>query len=192
MNHHQITITDAESVDGTRLHRVLQQSIDHYPRLAALSFTLPESLSNGTATTQARLQRFRDDVYHHFGDYAHRRSTTGKPSPPTLLRWLWGNDNRMLLLFNLAVCYHPRHDVSPEAGLQSMASLLEAAWGAPGPAGTLSYIIPFCAERTSPGTFEKQLAVLRAAAMQIASPVMTACSRPTSMYLTSCCCPRFR
>ena len=119
MSYHPITITGADAADGACLHRVLQQSIDHYPRLAALSFTLPESLSDGTATSQARLQRFQSDVYHHFGDYAHLRTTTGKPSQPTLLRWLWGRDGRMMMLFNLAVCHHPRYDVSPEAGLKA-------------------------------------------------------------------------
>lgn len=86
----------------------------------------------------------------------------------------------MLLLFNLAVCHHPRHDASPEAGLQSIASLLEAAWGASGTTDRLSDIIVFSAERTSPGAFERQLAVLREAALQMASPMMTARSAPTA------------
>jgi len=83
------------------------------------------------------------------------------------------------LLFNLAVRNHPRHNVSPEAGLQAIASLLEAAWDTPGQAGGLSEMIAFRAERTNPGVFERQWAVLRKAAMQMVSPVMTARSGPT-------------
>lgn len=180
MNHHQISISGEDATDCARLHRVLQQSVDHYPRLAALCFTLPESLNNDAAASQVRKQRFRDEVYRRFGDYAYLRTITGKPSPPTLLRWLWGRDGRMLLLFNLAVCHHPRHDASPEAGLQSIASLLEAAWGASGTTDRLSDIIVFSAERTSPGAFERQLTVLREAALQMASPMMTARSAPTA------------
>lgn len=64
-------------------------------------------------------------------DYSKMRIEAGKPSPPTLLRWLWEEQNtstcRMMMLFNLAICSHPRHDSSSDEGIQEVMTLLSAA-----------------------------------------------------------------
>ena len=134
------TSREANNANVSLIRATLQQATDHYPRLAALGFTLqhanPHSQQN-----RAQLLRFHAETYCRIGKYIQARLSTGKPSQPTLLRWLWEERNtsacRMILLFNLAVCYYPRYDASPAEGMQAMTALLTAAWSEVEPDGML-------------------------------------------------------
>lgn len=170
--------------DGSNVSLIratLQQATDHYPQLAALGFTLqhanPHSQQN-----RAQLLRFHAETYCRTGEYIQARLSTGKPSQPTLLRWLWEERNtsacRVMLLFNLATCHHPRHDASPDEGMQAIMSLLTAAWSEVDPGGMLTEMVEYRAERDKPVAFGKHYASLRKAALRMTSPVAFARSYP--------------
>ncbi|HCB1398975.1 hypothetical protein [Klebsiella variicola] len=108
----------------------------------------------------------------------------GKPSQPTLLRWLWEVEStstcRMMMLFNLGVCSHPRYDSSASDEIQEVMSLLAAAWSEVEPDGELKEIKVHRIDRNKPADFDKRYAELRDTALQMASPVAFAKSFPTT------------
>lgn len=182
--------------DAQLIHRELQSAIDHYPRLAAFRFSLQqpepderfltEEIARYTrqhpvsanAWSPASVLAFHADVGHRFDDYVQARTAAGKPSPPTLLRWVWETGHalpcRMLLLFNLATCHHPRQGTgSVEEELKAAASLLSEAWNDVCPSGELTGMTFFRVERTRSEVFGGQYAALREAASQLAFPVAT-------------------
>jgi len=168
------------------IRSVLQQATDHYPRLAALGFTVQEGntcFRDKVRHDSAQLLRFHAETYCRINDYSKKRIEVGKSSQPTLLRWLWEEQNtptcRMMLLFNLAICSHPRHESSVTDEMQEVMSLLAAAWREVEPDGVLTEIKVYQVERTMPAAFDKRYAELRDAALQIASPVAFARSCPT-------------
>lgn len=177
------TSRQADNANVSLIRATLQQATDHYPRLAALGFTLqhanPHSQQN-----RAQLLRFHAETYRRTGEYIQARLSTGKPSQPTLLRWLWEERNtsacRVMLLFNLATCYHPRHDMSPAEGIQVMTSLLTAAWSEVEPEGMLTEMAEYRVERAKPVTFGKHYASLQEAALRMTLPVSFAQSCPTA------------
>lgn len=169
------------------IRRVLQQATDHYPRLAALEFILQYANCHSCDNLRqdnAQLLRFHAEAYCRIGDYSKIRIEAGKPSQPTLLRWLWEAEStlscRMMMLFNLGVCSHPRYDSSASDGIQEVMSLLAAAWREVEPDGGLKEIKAHQVERTKPAAFDKRYAELRDAALQMASPVAFAKSFPTT------------
>lgn len=169
------------------IRRVLQQATDHYPRLVALGFTLHYANCHSYDNVQqgkALLLRFHDEAYCRIGDYSKIRIEAGKPSQPTLLRWLWEAEStlscRMMMLFNQAVCSHPRHDSSAMDGVREVMSLLVAAWREVELDGELTEIKVHRVERTKPTDCDKRYAELRVTAMQMASPVAFAKSFPTT------------
>lgn len=125
---YNMKLLNEELPDAQRIKRVLQTAIDHYPRLAAFQFSLPQAavdamfLKEETARYiryhparaytegPASLLAFQADVEHRFCDHALARIAAGNPSPPTLLCWMWETGNalpcQMLLLFNLATFHH--------------------------------------------------------------------------------------
>ena len=166
---------------------VLRQATDHYPRLAALGFTL-QQINNYSCDNirqdNAQMLRFHAEAYCRIGEYSKMRIEMCKPSQPTLLRWLWETGStptcRMMMLFNLGVCSHPRHDSSATDGIQEVMSLLVAAWSEVEPDGELTEIKAHRVERTKPAAFDKRYAELRDAILQMAPPVAFAKSCPTT------------
>lgn len=168
------------------IRSVLRQATDHYPRLAALGFTVQHTNRHSCENERqgnAQLLRFHAEAYCRIGEYSKKRIEAGKPSQPTLLRWLWEekctSTCRMMMLFNLAICSHPRHDSSATDGIQEVMSLLVAAWREVEPNGEITEIKVHRAERAKPAAFDKRYAELRDAALQIASPVAFARSCST-------------
>ena len=160
------------------IRSVLQQATDHYPRLAALGFTVQQGNTcscDNVRRDSAQLLRFHAETYCRISDYSKKHIEAGKPSQPTLLRWLWEEKCtsacRMMMLFNLAICSHPRHESSAMDGIQEVMSLLVAAWREVEPNGEITEIKVHRAERAKPAAFDKRYAELRDAALQIASPV---------------------
>lgn len=179
--------TSPGSTNVILIRSVLQQATDHYPRLAALGFTVQHSNTyarDNVRQDSAQLLRFHAEAYCRIGEYSKMRIEAGKPSQPTLLRWLWEADStstsRMMLLFNQAVCSHPRHDSSVTDGMQEVMSLLAAAWREVEPYGELMEIKVYRVERTKPAAFDKRYAELRDAVLQMALPVSFAKSSPTT------------
>lgn len=178
--------TNSGGNDVMLIRGVLKQATDHYPQLAALGFTVQESSTcfcDKVRHDSAQLLRFHAETYCIISDYSKKRIEAGKPSQPTLLRWLWEAGSistcRMMMLFNQAVCSHPRHDSSAMDGIQEVMSLLVAAWREVEPGGELTEIKAHRAERTMPAAFDKRYAELRDAALQITSPVAFAKSCST-------------
>lgn len=124
MTHCHTTPTDAHAAEVETLRRVLQQAIDQYPRLAAFLLTLP-------AATQGTVQHFHDVVYQQISGLAVARQLSGRPVPPTILRWIWtsppGPTGRMLLLLNQDTFCHPRYDRPPDRCFETMKMLLRDA-----------------------------------------------------------------
>lgn len=119
--------TNSDGNNVMLIRRVLQQATDHYPRLSALGFTLQYANCHSCDNEQhdrAQLLRFHAETYCRISDYSKKRIEVGKSSQPTLLRWLWEDQNTptclMMLLFNLAICTHPRHDSSSDDGIQEV------------------------------------------------------------------------
>ncbi|EAA8668355.1 inovirus Gp2 family protein [Salmonella enterica] len=126
MTHCHTTSTDAHLTGVETLRKVLQQSTDQYPRLVAFLLTLP-------AATQGTVQRFHKSVYQQVSDLAVTRQVSGRPVPPTVLRWIWasppGQTGRMLLLLNQDTFCHPRYDRPRDRCFETMETLLRQAWG---------------------------------------------------------------
>ncbi|MGE6142514.1 hypothetical protein ACQJ1T_08755 [Klebsiella pneumoniae] len=179
--------TNSDDNNVMLIRRVLQQATDHYPRLVALGFTLQYGNSHSCDNVQQGkdlLLRFHAEFYCRIGDYSKIRIEAGKPSQPTLLRWLWEAEStsscRMMMLFNYGVCSLPRYDFSASDGIQEIISLLVAAWREVEPEGELKEIMVHQVERTKTAAFDKRYAELRDAALQMASPVAFAKSFPTT------------
>lgn len=73
-----------ELAEMQQVKRVVQQAIDQYPRLAVFRLTLdcpgPETIGC-----------FQDTVYRQVSELAATRQLRGRPSPPTILRWIGSN-----------------------------------------------------------------------------------------------------
>ncbi|PWI79176.1 DUF3296 domain-containing protein, partial [Enterobacter sp. CGMCC 5087] len=89
----------------TTIRMFLQQAVDHYPRLAAFSFTLALPYRDSMADYRSLILRFHTEVWQRTGAYSQERQQARKHSPPTLLRWVWESASapqcRMVLLLNL-------------------------------------------------------------------------------------------
>lgn len=178
--------TNSDGNNVMLIRRVLQQATDHYPRLSALGFTLQYANCHSCDNVQqgnAQLLRFHAEAYCKIGEYSKIRIEAGKPSQPTLLRWLWEAKStstyRMMMLFNLGICSHPRYDSSASDGIQEVMSLLATAWREVEPNGELMEIKVYRVERTKLVVFDKRYLELRDAALQMASPVAFAKSSST-------------
>jgi hypothetical protein len=157
------TSREADNANVSLIRATLQQATDHYPRLAALGFTLqhanPHSQQN-----RAQLLRFHAETYCRIGKYTsaaqYRKTVTTHASALAL-----GGENtsacRMILLFNLAVCYYPRYDASPAEGMQAITALLTAAWSEVEPDGMLIEMAEYRAEERSQQLSESTMHLFR-------------------------------
>lgn len=124
MTHCQAPPADTHAESSGILRKVLQQAIDQYPRLATFLLTLP-------GVTPEAVQHFHDSVYQQVSGLAATRQLSGRPVPPTILRWIWtfppGQTGRMLLLLNQDTFCHPRYDRPPDRCFETMETLLRDA-----------------------------------------------------------------
>ncbi|EPC4838689.1 hypothetical protein Q1B87_003551 [Salmonella enterica] len=120
MTHCQSSPVDTHAESSGTLCKILQQATDQYPRLAAFLLTLP-----------VPELYFHDVVYQQVRELAATRQMSGRPVPPTVLRWIWssppGQTGRMLLLLNQDTFCHPRYDKPPGRCFETMGSLLRDA-----------------------------------------------------------------
>lgn len=161
------------------LRKVIQQAADQYPRLAAFLLTLP-------GITPEAVQHFHEVVYQQVSGLAATRQMSGRPVPPTVLRWIWssppGQTGRMLLLLNQDTFCHPRYDKPPGRYFETMESLLRDA------VSTINDVRPprppeisvFRVDRTSPEQADAQYSRLRECALSL-TPAATARSERISL-----------
>lgn len=179
MTYCQITPTDAHAADVEPLRKVLQQAIDQYPRLVAFLLTLP-------GVTPEAVQHFHDSVYQQVSGLVATRQLSGRPVPPTVLRWIWtsppGPTGRMLLLLNQDTFCHPRYDRPPDRCFETMETLLRQAWEAVDIPlrGKLPDITVFRVDRTIPAQSDAQYNRLRECALSL-TPAATARSERISL-----------
>lgn len=178
MTHCQAPPADAHAESSGILRKVLQQAIDQYPRLVAFLLTLP-------GVTPEAVQHFHDSVYQQVSGLVATRQLSGRPVPPTILRWIWasppGQTGRMLLLLNQDTFCHPRYDRPPDHCFETMEALLRDA------GSTLNdvrhhqppEITVFRVDRTSPAQADTQYNRLRECALSLA-PAATARSERIS------------
>ncbi|EPJ4230225.1 MULTISPECIES: hypothetical protein [Klebsiella pneumoniae complex] len=91
MNHSCSEIADAGSSTPATIRMFLQQAVDHYPRLAAFSFTLVLPYRDNMADYRALILRFHTEVWQRIGEYSWQCQQAHQSSPPTLLRWIWAS-----------------------------------------------------------------------------------------------------
>ncbi|EHK1060442.1 hypothetical protein OZ379_000713 [Salmonella enterica] len=114
----------SSTADAGFIRTILQQATDQYPRLAAFLLMLP-------GVTPEAVQHFHDSVYQQVSGLAATRQLSGRPVPPTILRWIWmsppGPTGRMLLLLNQDTFCHSRYDRPPDRCFETMETLLRDA-----------------------------------------------------------------
>lgn len=90
--------------DVVTLRAFLQQTVDHYPRLVAFSFTLEWPYRHTINDYRSLILRFHTEVWWRTGEYSRQRQQARRHSPPTVLRWIWGATDaplcRLALMMN--------------------------------------------------------------------------------------------
>ncbi|WP_439413045.1 DUF3296 domain-containing protein [Enterobacter ludwigii] len=176
MNHSCSEIAGADSSTPTTIRMFLQQAIDHYPRLAAFSFTLGLPYRESVADYRSLILRFHTEVWQRIGEYSWQRQQARKNSPPTLLRWVWESASatqcKMVLLLNLDTL-GKAHD---ESAQQAISEMLSDAWltvtGAD--RNGVTNITPIIVNRSGRGTFTTPFNQLRSQLQTMQAPVATA------------------
>lgn len=82
MNHSYTRASDAVSADAASTRVFLQQAVDHYPRLAAFSFTLVLPYRETMNEYRSLILRFHTEVWQRTGEYS-RQCQQARRLPPT-------------------------------------------------------------------------------------------------------------
>lgn len=175
MNHSYTRASDAVSADAFSTRAFLQQAVDHYPRLAAFSLTLKLPYREVMSEYRSLILRFHTKVWQRTGEYSRQCQQARRPSPPTVLRWMWESvsapECKMVLLMNLDTLGDWRDEVMQ----QEMSGILREAWRTV--TGTDSYVTrmaSFIISRTGRSSFSQPFSQLQARVNNMVSPVMTA------------------
>ncbi|EJA5700770.1 hypothetical protein OD218_005271 [Salmonella enterica] len=178
MTHCQSPPVDTHAESSGTLCKILQQATDQYPRLTAFLLTLP-------GITSEAAPHFHEFVYQQVSELAINRQLSGRPVPPTVLRWIWasppGQTGRMLLLLNQDTFCHPRYDRPPDRCFETMKTLLRDA------VSTINdvrhhqppEITVFRVDRTGPQQSDAQYSRVRECALSL-TPATTARSERIS------------
>ncbi|UAN16686.1 DUF3296 domain-containing protein [Enterobacter asburiae] len=180
MNHYPPATTAGNAVDAVNSRAFLQQAIDHYPQLAAFSFTLVLPYRDTLADYNALILRFHIDVWQRIGEYSRQRQQARQNSPPTVLRWLWETASapecRIVILMNLDTLAVRSSAQSVENAIQAMSGLLREAWltvcGAEH--NGVANITPLVISRAGCGGFTASFNQLKARVQEMQEPVTTA------------------
>lgn len=165
--------------DEVNLRTFLQQAVDHYPRLAAFSFTLELPYRETLSDYRSLILRFHTEVWQQIGEYSHKRLQACRHSPPTILRWLWEGMSapgcNMILLMNLNTLETVREPSLIDSALLEMNAAISDAWqtvaGVNNKVTKMSSII---ISRTEKGTFTEPFSQLQAKVDNMVSPVSMA------------------
>ncbi|MGJ3448732.1 DUF3296 domain-containing protein, partial [Enterobacter sp. PTB] len=159
MNHYSPVPTAGNVADAPNIRAFLQQAVDHYPRLAAFSFTLGLPYRESIADHRSLILRLHTEVWQRIGEYSRERQQARQSSPPTLLRWLWESASaaqcKMVLLLNLETLGAGSHTGPRESAQQAISEMLRDAWltvtGAE--RNSVTNITPIIINRSGRGTF---------------------------------------
>ncbi len=175
MNHSYIRASDAVSADAVSTRAFLQQAVDHYPRLAAFSFTLKLPYREAMSEYRSLILRFHTEVWQRTGEYSRQRQQARQSSPPTILRWMWESvsapECKMVLLMNLDTLGALRDEVVQ----QEMSGILREAWCEVMHADSnVTSMASFVISRTGKFLFSRSFSQLQTKVNEMASLVMTA------------------
>ncbi|EHX7633909.1 inovirus-type Gp2 protein [Salmonella enterica] len=175
MNHSYIRASDAVSADAVSTRAFLQQAVDHYPRLAAFSFTLKLPYRETLSEYRSLILHFHTEVWQRTGEYSRQRQQARQSSPPTILRWMWESvsapECKMVLLINLDTLGALRDEVVQ----QEMSGILREAWCEVMHADSnVTSMASFVISRTGKFLFSRSFSQLQTKVNEMASLVMTA------------------
>lgn len=176
MNYYSPVPTAGDAEEASNIRAFLQQAVDHYPRLAAFSFTLGLPYRDSMADQRSLILRFHTEVWQRIGEYSWEHQQARRSSPPTLLRWVWesaiATQCKMVLLLNLDTL-GKAHD---EIAQQAISEMLSNAWltvtGAD--RNGVTNITPIIVNRSGRGTFTMPFNQLKAQVQTMKAPVATA------------------
>ena len=173
MNHSYTRASDAVSAYAVSTRAFLQQAVDHYPRLAAFSFTLKLPYRETMSEYRSLILRFHTEVWQRTGEYSRQRQQARQSSPPTILRWMWESasapDCRMVLMMNLDTLGAARD----ESAQQAMRKIIRNAWLSV--TGSEHHgITPIIINRAVRRTFRSPFNQLRTQVQSMAAPISTA------------------
>ncbi|MGC6030922.1 DUF3296 domain-containing protein [Enterobacter kobei] len=180
MNPYSPATVSGNSTDAINTHAFLQQAVDHYPRLAAFSFTLVLPYRETMTDYHALILRFHSEVWKRIGEYSRERQQERRHSPPTLLRWLWESVSapacRMVLLLNLDTLGAARHAQRVENALQAISVAIADAWQTVIRVDHdgITSMTPLIINRSVPGAFTTPFNQLKAQVQTMQAPVATA------------------
>ena len=180
MNHSYTRASDAVSADAVSTRAFLQQAVDHYPRLAAFSFTLKLPYRETLSEYRSLILRFHTEVWQRTGEYSRQRQQERHHSPPTVLRWMWEATSApecgMIMLMNLDTLGSGSSAQHVENAMQAMGELLREAWLAVCGAehNGVTNLTSVILNRSGLGVFTMRFSQLKATVQGMTLPVMTA------------------
>lgn len=175
MNHSYTRASDAVSADAVSTRAFLQQAVDHYPRLAAFSFTLAMPCREVMIEYRSLILRFHTEVWQRTGEYSRQRQQARRHSPPTILRWMWESASapecKIVLLMNIDTIGGSLDEVVR----QEMSVILREAWRkVAGTDSNVTRMASFIISRTERCSFSQPFSQLQTRVNEMVSPVMTA------------------
>lgn len=182
MSNYSPVASGGNTADAANTRNFLQQAVDHYPRLAAFSFTLKLPYREAMSDYRSLILRFHTEVWQRTGQYSRQCQQARRHSSPTVLRWLWESvsapECKMLLLINLDTLGAWRDEVVQ----QEMSGILSEAWRTVKHAdNNVASIASFIISRSDRVSFTLPFSQLQTRVNEMASPVM--------MARTSLVCP---
>ncbi|MFZ4171379.1 DUF3296 domain-containing protein [Enterobacter ludwigii] len=176
MNHYLPTTASGNATDAANTRVFLQQAVDHYPRLAAFSFTLGLPYRESMADYRSLFLRFHTEVWQRTGAYSRERQQARHNSPPTILRWIWESASapecKMVLLMNLDTLGRTRD----ESAMQAISEMLRETWltVTDSEHHGVTNITPIIINRSVRGTFTVPFNQLTAQVQVMSAPLATA------------------
>ena len=176
MNNYHTDAVAGSAADPANIRAFLQQAIDHYPRLAAFSFTLALPYRETQADYRLLTLRFHTEVWQRMGEYSWQRRQSCQSSPQTLLRWIWeaasAPECKMVLLLNLETLGR----VHDERVRQRISEMLIDAWTTVTGANrkNVTNITPVILNRVARGVFTTPFNQLTAQIKAMTVPVTLA------------------
>ncbi|WP_336241552.1 YagK/YfjJ domain-containing protein [Citrobacter freundii] len=132
MNPYSPATVSGNSTDAINTHAFLQQAVDHYPRLAAFSFTLTLPHRETVADYRSLILRFHTEVWQRTGACSQERQQERKNSPPTVLRWIWeaasAPECKMVLMLNLDTLGTERNPQMADGAPQALNTIIADTW----------------------------------------------------------------
>ncbi|EKS6643700.1 DUF3296 domain-containing protein [Enterobacter hormaechei] len=180
MDPYSSATVSGNSTDTINTRAFLQQAVDHYPRLAAFSFTLGLPYCESMADYRSLILRFHNEVWQRIVEYSWERQQERHNSPPTILRWMWESASapacRMVLLLNLDTLVDGRNVQLIERAQREISEMLSDAWltvSSDDRYGVTS-ITPIILNRSGRGVFTEPFNLLRSQVLTMQAPVATA------------------